>query len=145
MQHRTCLKGSDFMSCALTLFLTFIAIVLIPYAINSVITYKLAQKAGLRHEVWKAWVPVLQTMLLLHIIDKSGWNALWLLVPIANIIFLAVWYIDLLERFGQNPLWVITYFLPGTNLVFVGFLFYMAFSDKVYYISSNKYQNKYFY
>ena len=99
----------------------------------------MAQKAGLGHKAWKEWVPILQNILFLHIIDRSGWNILWLLVPIANIILLTVWYIDLLQRFDQNPLWVIVLFLPGTNIVFFGFLLYMAFSDKVYYASFNRY------
>lgn len=76
-------------------------------------------------------------------IDRSSWNMLWFLVPIVNIIFVVFWYIDFLERFGQNPLWVATIFIPTVNFVFIGFLVYMAFSEKVQYISSNKYQNSY--
>lgn len=128
--------------------LLFILPILIPIFIGLIISYvimglaysKLVQKAGLQHETWKAWVPILQTVLFFHMIDRSGWNMLLMLVPFVNAICIVIWYIDFLKRFGQSPLWLIAFFLPGTNLIFIGFLIYMAFSEEVRYVSTNKYQ-----
>ena len=116
--------------------LLYLIILVAAYVFGGVVHYKFAQKAGLENEAWKAWVPILQVVLFLHIIDRSGWNILWLFVPIANIVFIVIWYIDFLKRFNQNPIWVVALFIPTLNLIFTGFLVYMAFSQEVQYVSS---------
>ena len=49
---------------------------------------------------------------------------------------MVIWYIDFLKRFNQNPIWVITLFISALNLLFVGLLVNMAFSQDVQYVSS---------
>lgn len=143
------------------LFIAFVFIIgLIVYVINALTYYKLSKKAGLDSHAWMAWVPVLQNVLFFHMIDKSGWYVLLYLIPsitlvfdsgimaviglilnLAVVILSVIWLADLLKRFGQSPLWIITLFIPIINIAFIVFFIYMAFSNDVQYQSTNRYQD----
>lgn len=108
----------------------FILIIdIILYLIAAIATFFLYQKAQHRY-AWFAFIPFLSFIPFFHIIKKSAWNVLWILVPVANIIFAIIWTIQWLKAFGINPWILLLYIVPFVN-IFV--LFYMSFSTKVVY------------
>lgn len=123
---------------SLMLLLVFILLA-VSYIIHAFIYYRLAKKAGLDHEAWFAFVPVLQFILYLHIIGRSGWNIFWLFVPVANFVFQVIWTVEFLELFGQHPLWTVTRFITPLTMAFYILEIYMAFSDDVQYKGYRRY------
>jgi hypothetical protein len=101
---------------------------LLVYLIFSFTLFKLYQKAGLKSAFY-AFIPILGTIPFFHAINRSAWNFLWLLVPLANIYFSIRFQIEFLRAYGQNDWAVLVYiFLPPLGLIH--FLF-MAFHKDV--------------
>lgn len=65
-----------------------------------------------------AFIPIVNTILLLQIAGKPWWWILLLLIPFVNIIVLIVVMIGLAEAFGQGPLFAI-------GLIFLPFIFFL--------------------
>ncbi len=111
------------------------------YFLDAFSFYTMAQKANVRN-AWIAFIPILQFILFFHMIDKSAWHMLLLLIPFVNFILIIVWSYDLYLRFGIETgvaaLILILNFLTG-SLAGKIFQLYLAFSDKVNYIASNRY------
>jgi hypothetical protein len=57
----------------------------------------IAKKVNLEN-TWLAWIPILQFILLVQAAEKPSWQFLLLLIPIVNIIFLAMIMFSLLYR-----------------------------------------------
>ncbi len=96
------------------------------YVLSGIAFFKLAKKASLDNIAWFAWVPVLNTILLLRMIGKSGWNILLLLIPIANAVFAVVWYVKFFHAFGKSGHWTwMMLFLPPVMYI----LLIVWFSD----------------
>jgi hypothetical protein len=117
---------------------TIVTIVaLISYLIQGLAFYKLAQKANLAN-AWFAWVPILQYVLFLHLINKSGWNILLLLIPIANVVLAIIWYVKFFNAFGMSGAWVLLVLFVQIGLLIL--LLVMAFSETIQYkLTDNKY------
>lgn len=110
------------------------------YLVNALTYYKMAQKANVKN-AWMAFVPFLQFILYFHMMDRSAWYFLALLVPILNVVLYFYWTYKLFEAFGQGGT---AGFLVLILSVFFGiataiYLLYIAFSDNVTYVSSNRY------
>lgn len=103
------------------------------YVLTAWALYTLFSKARYRHRFF-AIFPIFNTIGVLHIIGRSGWNVLWTFVPIANLVFGILWGIDFLKSFGMNPWWLAVLVLPylGT-LAFLALTVYMAASKEVTY------------
>lgn len=115
----------------------FWILALASYIIKSLAFYKLAQKSNVTNE-WFAWIPILQSILFLHIINKSGWNILLLLIPIANIILMIIWYVNFFNAFGMSGAWVLLVIFVAIGLFII--LLYMAYSENVQYrLNDNRY------
>lgn len=80
--------------------------------------YNLFKKARIRYP-WFAFVPVLSTIGQLWVIGRSGWNVLWQLVPIANLVFSIVWGVRFLRAFGKSGWWMLWALLPIADIVFL--------------------------
>ncbi|MFB7894104.1 DUF5684 domain-containing protein [Microbacterium sp. NPDC056044] len=62
------------------------------------------RKSGV--EAWKAWVPVLNTVVVLQLAGLSPWLVILMFVPVVGLVFLAVWAIALYRvnvAFGFGP------------------------------------------
>jgi uncharacterized membrane protein len=55
------------------------------YLLQAFAFYRLAQKAGVKNE-WIAFIPLLQFILFFHIIDRSAWHILIVLIAIIPVI-----------------------------------------------------------
>lgn len=103
------------------------------YILQAFAWHSMGRKAGLDY-AWISFIPILQVFVLLGTIRRSPWNALWMLVPIANIVFSVLWYVRLLRAFGQNPWWLLLLIVPVVNGLFLLVIeCYMGFSGNVAY------------
>ena len=110
------------------------------YLVNALTYYKMAQKAGVRN-AWMAFVPFLQFVLFFHIINRSAWLIFAFLVPLLNIILYFYWHYQLFEAFGVGGgmgalILVLSVF---TGIALPIYLFYIAFSSNVSYVSEHRY------
>ncbi len=80
--------------------------------------FNLARKANLHGIAWFAFIPILSSILQLRLIQKSGWWVLMYVVPIANLVFMIIWQVKLLNAFGKNGAHVLFFiFLPVVNMI----------------------------
>jgi len=106
------------------------------YVIQAISVYKLAQKANVR-KPWVSFIPVLQMIVFLHVIDKSGWCILLLLIPGVNIVLAIIWAVKFYLAFDLNPgLIVLSIIIPIAGMVL---LLVMAFSERYSYVKSNRF------
>lgn len=106
------------------------------YLIQAITIYKISEKANVGNR-WLAFIPVLQFVLILHIIDKS---ALWILlvfIPIVNFVFGIYMIARFLQAFDM-PIWVIIVSIIVPPLYLVT-LIYIAFSADARYVMHNRY------
>ncbi len=102
--------------------------------------YRLAQKSGVKNE-WIAFIPILQFILFFHIIDRSAWHILIVLlfvIPVigwlaAPLIF-AYFQYEFYQRFGVEPILGVVVIIVGVFVPIVSsaFFLFIAFSDMVY-------------
>lgn len=85
-------------------------------------TFKKAGEPG-----WAAIVPIYNVIVLLRIIGRPLWWILLLLIPLINIVFMFIIYIDLAKSFGKG-----TGF--GVGLTLLQFIFFpiLGFGDARY-------------
>lgn len=106
------------------------------YLIQAITIYKISEKANVGNR-WLAFIPVLQFVLILHIIDKS---ALWILlvfIPFVNFVFGIYMIARFLQAFDM-PIWVIIVSIIVPPLYLVT-LIYIAFSADARYVMHNRY------
>lgn len=74
------------------------------WLLQSCAYYKMFKKANVECP-WLAFIPLGNLWPYMWTIKKSAWNILWLLVPIANVVFAIIWFVRLLKAFNMNPWW----------------------------------------
>lgn len=112
---------------------TMAALSFIIYLLQAFSLFRMGRKADIRN-AWMSFIPILQLFVILSMIKRSWWNVLWVLVPIADIIFAIIWYIRLFRAFGVNPWWLLLTIIPFVNGIFIVIAFaYMGFSSAARY------------
>ena len=97
-----------------------------------------AVRTGNADIAWWAFIPILNTILLIKMADKPMWWFFLLLVPFVNIIaFFALW-ISVAQNCGQSPIWGFLVLIPFINLVAI---FVLAYGGSMTY-DDNKPQKK---
>ncbi|WLR42358.1 DUF5684 domain-containing protein [Bacillus carboniphilus] len=81
---------------------------------------------------WFAFIPILNIIALLHVIEKSGWNTLWYFVPVVGLVFTIIWFVYFLRAYNQNPWFVLLWLFTGPFAYI--HIFYMAISENVQYV-----------
>lgn len=74
---------------------------------------------------WLAWVPLLNLFTLLRAAARPAWYLLLLLVPLVNVVVLAMVFMALAERRGRLSLYGLLLFLPLLNLLVLFSLTYV--------------------
>ena len=89
--------------------------------------WKIFEKAG--KPGWASLIPIYNFIVLLEIIKKPTWWIIMLLIPLVNIVFLFLVYIELAKVFGQGAGF-------GIGLIFLSFVFLpvLAFGKSYQYI-----------
>jgi Family of unknown function (DUF5684) len=109
---------------------------IVSYVIWAIPMYKTGQKANVR-KPWVAFIPVLQYIVFLHIIDKSGWAILLFLVPGLNIVLHIIWLVKFYLAFSVSAgLIVLSIIIPVINIIM---MFVVAFSAKHTYVKTNRF------
>ena len=67
------------------------------YIITAIAFFVIGSKANIKNR-WVAFVP----FVLLHVIDKSGWNIFLLLIPVVNFILMIIWVVKGYLAFSVN-------------------------------------------
>lgn len=113
------------------------------YIANACAFYSIGRKAGLDNH-WFAFVPFLQFILFFHIIKRSAWWALVLLIPIVGVIASLIFYWEFYSAFGIDTIWKLLAILFPFPMATV-LLFYMAFTDITYKLGYNRYMKNHGY
>lgn len=74
---------------------------------------------------WFAWVPLLNVVLLFNIARKPIWWLLLLLIPIVNIVIVALVWMGVAEMRNKPGWWGLLIFVPLVNLALPGMLAFM--------------------
>ena len=74
---------------------------IIGYVCLAIGLYFSAKKANTKNP-WVAFVPVVQVVVLLQLIDKSGWAIFLLLIPVINWILLIIWMVKYFKAFDAG-------------------------------------------
>ncbi len=104
------------------LFMSFILLALHIYLAISLM--KIAKKSNTSN-AWLAWIPILNVILMLQIAKKPLWWFFLFLVPIVNIIFSVLVWIEIAKAVGKPEWWGILIIIPFVGIVVPG---YLAFS-----------------
>ena len=66
---------------------------------------------------WFAWIPILNIVLMLNIAKRPVWWLILLLIPLVNIIFGIIVWVDICKARGKPGWWVILLFIPIVNVI----------------------------
>ena len=97
-------------------------IILAAYLYFAYAQFKIAQKIGHRDSAWWAFIPILNTVLLVKMAAKPLYWFLFCLIPFINIIICAVLWIDVATACSQSPVWGFLTILPFINFISIGVL-----------------------
>jgi hypothetical protein len=87
--------------------------------------YRIAQKVG-HQSPWYAFIPIVNIFQQVSMAGKPWWWFVLYLIPVVNIVALAVIWIEIAQRCRKSPVWGIFYLLPFLNMVSLA---YLAFSS----------------
>ena len=118
----------------------FWVMMIVSYVINAISLYFMAKKANVKYP-WVAFVPVVQVVAMLHMIDKSGWHIFLLFIPILNIILSVIWMVKLFQAFGMSKGLVVLnaicfFFVPIVPMIF---FLVVAFSGSYTYTGTTRF------
>jgi hypothetical protein len=99
------------------------------YLVFSWLLYRIACNAGQRKDAWWALIPILNLFLICKAAQKPMWWVLLCLIPLVNIVILAVMFWKISENCGQHGFWGIAMLVPFINIVA---LLVLAFSTPKY-------------
>jgi Family of unknown function (DUF5684) len=75
---------------------------------------------------WMAWIPIINTILLLNIAKKPIWWILLCLIPLVNIVIFIIVWMAVAEARGKPSWWGILLIVPLVGIIVPG---YLAWSD----------------
>lgn len=121
----------------------FMTFLLIAYLIQTFPLYKMAERAGLNN-TWFAFVPILNFILMLHLVDYSGWLVLGMillsLIPFIGAFIVVIFEVCILVKLARNFGLDI---LGQILMIFFGIFveYYIVLSDKPF-VGYTRYSNK---
>ncbi|AUT03105.1 hypothetical protein CLI64_23340 [Nostoc sp. CENA543] len=89
------------------------------YIFGSYCFYRIYQKLG-EANAWFAWVPILNTWIMLKAGDQSPWWIIGLFIPLVNfvaLIFLIIAFVNIVKKLGKNPWLILLMIIPIVNFV----------------------------
>ena len=104
----------------------FMTVVYLAIAVLGIVAmWKIFEKAG--EPGWAAIIPFYNLYVLFKITWGNGWKFLFLLIPIANFVFLIITMVKLAKAFGKSGGFAV-------GLIFLSIIFYciLAFGDAQY-------------
>ncbi|MGL4403350.1 MAG: DUF5684 domain-containing protein [Fusobacteriaceae bacterium] len=90
------------------------------YVLVTVAQWKIFEKADV--DGWKALIPIYNIIVGLNILKLSGWNIIWLFIPIVNFLYLIYLNYRLAKAFGEGVAFAAGLcFIPGVFHMILGF------------------------
>ncbi|MCK5598404.1 hypothetical protein KAI78_02170 [bacterium] len=90
------------------------------YVYMALVLQTIAKKTNTEN-AWFAWIPILNLVLMIMIAQKPmWWIAMIIFVPIANIVFGIMVWIEILKRRNYPPIWFLLFLIPIVNLIILG-------------------------
>jgi hypothetical protein len=115
---------------------------IIGYICLAIGLYFSAKKANTKNP-WVAFIPLVQVVVLLQLIDKSGWSIFLLLIPIINWILLIIWMVKYFKAFdagsGFVAITIITMILVPLAFIADILVLVVGLSDKYKYAGSTRF------
>ena len=115
---------------------------IIGYVCMAIGLYFSAKKANTKNP-WVAFIPVIQVVVLLQLIDKSGWSILLLLIPVINWILMIIWVVKYLKAFeagsGFVAIAIITIILLPLAFIADILVLVVGLSEKYKYTGSTRF------
>jgi len=107
----------------------FWAIALAFYVYFAFMQYKLAHITGPSKDAWWAFIPIMNTILLINMARKPMWWLALLFIPIVNVVaFFMLWHATAVNA-GKSGFWGILVMVPFINVVA---MFVLAFGNRPY-------------
>jgi hypothetical protein len=101
-----------------------------------------AKKANTKNP-WVAFIPLVQIVVLLQLIDKSGWAIFLLLIPVVNWILVIIWMVKFFRAFeagnGFIAITIITMILWPLAFIADILLLIVGLSDKYKYTATTRF------
>ena len=97
-------------------------VILAVYAFFGWTMYRIANKTGCSDSAWWAWVPILNALLAIKCAAKPWWWFFLLLIPVVNIIFSVILWMEIAKACGQPSWWGFVMLLPVVNLFVMAYL-----------------------
>jgi len=115
---------------------------IIGYVCMAIGLYFSAKKANTKNP-WVAFIPVIQIVVLLQLIDKSGWSILLLLIPVINWILMIIWIVKYFKAFeagsGFVAIAIITMILLPLAFIADILVLVVGLSEKYKYTGSTRF------
>jgi hypothetical protein len=115
---------------------------IIGYVCMAIGLYFSAKKANTKNP-WVAFIPVIQIVVLLQLIDKSGWSILLLLIPVINWILVIIWVVKYFKAFeagsGFVAIAIITMILLPLAFIADILVLVVGLSEKYKYTGSTRF------
>jgi hypothetical protein len=103
----------------------FLIFILIAYGYFAFTIQTIANKTG-TEGAWRAWVPILNVLLLCEIGGKPGWWVILMFIPIINIVMTVLIWMAVSDARQKSPFLGVLMLIPFLNLIVPG---YLAFSE----------------
>ena len=101
-----------------------------------------AKKANTKNP-WVAFIPLVQIVVLLQLIDKSGWSIFLLLIPVVNWILIIIWMVRFFRAFeagnGFVAITIITMILWPLAFIANILLLIVGLSEKYKYTATTRF------
>ena len=81
----------------------------------------IARKTDTEHG-WLAWIPIANMYLMCKIAERPGWWLIFFFIPIANVVFMVIVWMGIVEARDKNKWLGLLMIVPLANLVFLGIL-----------------------
>lgn len=91
------------------------------YVYLSICLQAIGDRESVEH-TWMAWIPVAHVFLMCRMVGASPWTMLLLCVPLVNIGYYGLLWMDVSRDMGRPSWWGLLIFVPVANLVVPGFL-----------------------
>ncbi len=96
-------------------------IVLVFYVYSALCWFYIAKRTNTPNG-WFAFIPILNTLLMLNVAKRPWWWLFLFLIPLVNFVLAIITMIDVMKALSRPGWWVIMQFIPVVNLVFLGLM-----------------------
>ncbi len=101
------------------------AIAAVFYIFTAICLQAIAKKTNTA-DAWLAWIPIANFILMLNIAHKPVWWIVLMLIPVVNVVFYIIVWMEIAKARGKPEWWGILIIVPVANLIGLG---YLAFAD----------------